>query len=99
MRSHHYLTLNLARYRARDAQKGLDVSQQGWVYAEQLEKDLGIDSCYMNIQIHRARKQFADALEHLCDVRQLIERKAGKLRFGGTKFQILKGQQLECQLP
>ncbi len=98
IRSHHYLTLNLARYRASDAGKGLDETQQGWVYPEQLTKDLGIDISYLNIQIHRARKQFADQLHNSYDAQHLIQRRAGRLRFGGSLFSVYKGQQLECEL-
>lgn len=96
VRSHHYLTLNLARYRALDADKGLDSQLQGWVYPEQLMQDLGIDISHLNIQIHRVRKQLADALHDSCNVQGLIERQSGKLRFGGSVFTIYKGQQLEC---
>ncbi|MCJ8272569.1 MAG: FHA domain-containing protein, partial [Psychrosphaera sp.] len=96
-RSHHYLTLNLARYRACDAQNGIEPQKQGWVYPEQLMKDLGLDVSHLNIQIHRARKQFTDVLHGLCDAQSLIVRQAGKLRFGGSLFSIYKGQQLECE--
>ena len=98
-RSHHYLTLNLARYRIADAQKGLEQQQQGWVHPEILARDLGLDLSHLNIQIHRARKQFADALDHKFNAQQMIERHAGKLRFGGSEFKIYKGHQLESQWP
>jgi hypothetical protein len=95
VRSHHYLTLNLARKRAEDIQAGLDEYSQGWVYADMLAKDLGLDVCHLNIQIHRIRKQFVDALSNACDSKNLIERESGKLRFGGKAFRITKGLQLE----
>lgn len=98
-RSHHYLTLTLARYRFVDAQQNLSLADQGWVYPEQLMKDLGMDISHLNIQIHRARKQFVDSTNQLFDAQTLIERKAGKVRFGGSMFQINKAQTLECQLP
>ncbi len=96
-RSHHYLTLNLARYRASDAQNGIEPQKQGWVYPEQLMKDLGLDISHLNIQIHRARKQFSDVLHGLCDAQSLIVRQAGKLRFGGSLFSVYKGHKLECE--
>ena len=98
-RSHHYLTLHLARCRAADALKGVDNPMQGWVYPEQLLKELGLDISHLNIQIHRIRKQFCDALVGSCNDQALIERQAGKLRFSGSMFKIYKGRQLECQLP
>lgn len=95
VRSHHYLTLNLARHKAMDAQNGIEKTGQGWVYTELLAKELGTEINYLNIMIHRARKQFSDVLnqQYLSD--HLIERQAGKLRFGGHTFEIYKGSQLE----
>jgi hypothetical protein len=97
VRSHHYLTLNLARYRSLSAEQGLDESEQGWVYAEQLVKDLGIEIRHLNIQIHRARKQFSDSIK-VNDAEYIIQRQAGKIRFGSTNFNIYKGHKLECGL-
>ncbi|MEC4725744.1 FHA domain-containing protein [Shewanella sp. D64] len=97
VRSHHYLTLNLARYRSLSAEQGLDESEQGWVYAEQLVKDLGIEIHHLNIQIHRARKQFSDSI-NVNDAEYIIQRQAGKIRFGSTHFNIYKGHKLECGL-
>ncbi|WDE00931.1 FHA domain-containing protein [Thalassomonas actiniarum] len=98
VRSHHYLTLNLARYRVADAQKGLEPALQGWVYPEQLAKDIGLSISHLNIQIHRARKQFVDALTNISDAEDLIQRQSGKIRFGGSVFTIYKGQHLEATL-
>lgn len=95
IRSHHYLTLSLARYRALDAMRGLDEKNQGWVYTEQLAKDLGIDVGHLNIQIHRARKQFVDTLSKNLGSEYLIQRQAGKIRFGSASFEIYKGQKIE----
>jgi hypothetical protein len=96
-RIHHYLILNLARYRSNDAKAGLDSQQQGWVYPEQLMRDIGLDYSHLNILVHRARKQLSDALD-VSDGQSFVERNAGKLRFGASKFKIIKGQQLECEL-
>ncbi len=95
-RSHHYLTLCLARQRAKDMQAGLDDSEQGWVYAELLAKDLGFDASHLNIQIYRMRKQFVDALNNTCESSNIIERNAGKLRLASKFFRITKGDTLEC---
>ncbi|WDE03504.1 FHA domain-containing protein [Thalassomonas viridans] len=96
VRSHHYLTLNLARYRVIDIQKGLAPELQGWVYPEQLAKDIGLSISHLNIQIHRARKQFVDALINISDAEDIIQRQSGKIRFGGSVFRIYKGQHLEA---
>lgn len=95
-RSHHYLTLCLARQRAKDMQAGLDDSEQGWVYAELLAKDLGFDASHLNIQIYRMRKQFVDALNNTCESSNIIERSAGKLRLASKFFCIKKGDKVEC---
>lgn len=97
-RSHHYLTLNLARYRAQDERKGIPSEDQGWVNTEQLVKDLGVDMRHLNIQIHRARKQFAEDIDHIYDAENIIERQLRKVRFAGTAFIIYKGCQLESEL-
>ena len=96
VRSHHYLTLTLARQRAKDMQVGLDESEQGWLYAEMLAKDLGLDASHLNIQIYRIRKQFIDALNNSCESSHIIERNAGKLRLASNKFRIMKGDKVEC---
>ena len=96
VRSHHYLMLTLARQRAKDMQAGLDDSEQGWVYAEHLAKDLGLDASHLNIQIYRIRKQFVDALNNACESNNIIERNAGKLRLASKSFCIHKGDKMEC---
>lgn len=96
VRSHHYLTLTLARQRFKDIEAGVDESEQGWIYAELLAKDLGIDPSHLNIQIYRIRKQFVDALNNSCDSSELIQRSVGKLRLASKYFRIVKGDALEC---
>lgn len=95
VRSHHYLTLALARRRAEDIAAGVNESEQGWLYAELLAKDLGLDPSHLNIQIYRIRKQFVDALNNACESNNIIERNGGKLRLGSKFFCIIKGDQIE----
>lgn len=97
IRSHHYLTLNLARQRFEDMVQGIDDSEQGWIYADMLAKDIGVDANYLNIQIFRARKQFVDLFSGHIGAEDFIQRRAGKIRFGGPNFRIKKGQAIECQ--
>jgi hypothetical protein len=94
LRTHHYLLLQLARHRAEDAMRGVDSENQGWIYAEQLAAELGLDNTHMNIQIFRARKQIADTLPHVLGQQSLVERRAGKLRFGCEKLLIYKAAKL-----
>lgn len=98
-RSHHYLTLNLARYRALDAKKGIISANQGWVNTGRLIKDLGVDMTYLNIQIYRTRKQFSDCFTDVENVENIIERQLRQVRFAGASFEIFKGHQLEIALP
>lgn len=65
IRSHHYLTVLLARYRSEDMAKMIDKHLQGWVSIDKLTNDLGLTESHVNIQIHRARKQLADKLKTL----------------------------------
>lgn len=99
VRTHHYLLLQLARHRAEDAARGLDNDSQGWVYTAQLATELGLDVTHINIQIFRLRKQFADHLLDAGAQQKVLERRGGRVRFGGAKFKIFKGNTLVSVLP
>lgn len=94
-RAHHYSLVTLARTRFVDLQAGYETASQGWTELDDLARMLGIDSSHVNVQIHRARAQFA-ALPGL-DAGQLIERRRGSVRFGEFPFRIFRGDRLECQ--
>lgn len=95
-RSHHYLTMLLARYKLQHLQQGIaDSINCGWIPAKQLERDLGLSENHLNIQVHRARKQFVEELKTHLLTHNLIERSRGKLRFSGARFTIYKGGKLE----
>jgi hypothetical protein len=98
-RSHHYLLLHLARLRAMEAARGYDGKTQGWVDNEQIKRDLGMDMPHINIMIFRARKQIAEKLADTWDSEHLVERGKGRMRFGGSRFRIYKGEQLAFALP
>ncbi|TDG13786.1 FHA domain-containing protein [Seongchinamella unica] len=98
-RSHHYLLLHLARLRAIGAARGYDGKTQGWIDNEQIKKDLGMDMPHINIMIFRARKQIAEKLGDTWDSEHLVERGKGRMRFGGSRFKIYKGEQLAFALP
>ena len=95
VRNHHYLTLCLARQRAKDVNAGLANSEQGWVYSELLAKGLGVDANHLNILIYRIRKQFVEALNNTCETSNIIERNVGKIRLASTCFCIIKGDEVE----
>lgn len=99
VRTHHYLLAHLARLRAKDNEAGLDQKSQGWIYSEQLAAELGLDVTHMNIQIFRARKQLADCLKGISGHQLLLERRAGKIRFGSSRFRIYKGDTLIMAMP
>jgi hypothetical protein len=94
VRSHHYLTVLLARYKLADIKNKFAPEVQGWVQVKKLARDLGINECHVNIQIHRARKQFIESFNNM-SADTLIERKRGKVRFGGEHYVIYKGQACE----
>ena len=79
-RAHQYLLLLLARARTRDAH--LPASSQGWVYRDELMRDLRLDDNALNVAVHRARKQFASA--EISEAARIIERRiqTGQLRIG-----------------
>jgi hypothetical protein len=55
-RAHHYLLLALARHRLADAAAGLPDTSCGWVYADDLERDLSLDPTAVNLHVFRARR-------------------------------------------
>ncbi|GAB2869731.1 hypothetical protein GCM10027277_43760 [Pseudoduganella ginsengisoli] len=95
-RAHHYNLLVLARLRLDDAQRGIDSASQGWVGMEQLSRMLGLDPCHINIHIHRARRQLAQALPPALRHIDVVERRRGELRFGPYGIHIMRGARLEA---
>lgn len=99
VRNHHYLLAHLARHRAADTARGLDIKSQGWVYTDQLASELGLDATHMNIYIFRLRKQISDSIPTVIGLQYLLERRGGKIRFGCEKFKIYKGASLTLTSP
>ncbi|MDN7438965.1 FHA domain-containing protein [Burkholderia cepacia] len=94
-RAHHYSLVTLARARSADMQAGYDAATQGWIELDRLARMLGIDTSHVNVQIHRARSQFA-ALPGV-GASQLVERRRGSVRFGDFPFRVMRGAHLECE--
>ncbi len=98
IRNYHYLSLYLARRRALDKALGMPESEQGWVYVEQVSKDLRMEETAVNLHVHRARKQFAQQLQNVADAPNFIERRPSQLRFGIPSLRVLKADIVECEL-
>lgn len=98
-RSHHYLLLLLARTRILDKEAGLENELQGWMYREELAKALGVQMNHMNIMVHRARKQLADACLDICpEFAYMLESENGKVRLNCNDITIVKGSKLETRI-
>lgn len=98
-RSHHYLLLLLARTRILDKEAGLENELQGWMYREELAKALGVQMNHMNIMVHRARKQLADACLDTCpEFAYMLESENGKVRLNCNDITIVKGSKLETRI-
>ncbi len=89
-RSFDYMLLALARARIIDAASGdLAPEEQGWVYADELAKDLGMDVSHVNVDIYRARRRFAAAGVQGAD--EMLERRTQTraLRLGCGRVEII----------
>lgn len=88
-RSHHYLLLTLARQRLADAARpGLPPEEHGWLDVERLAAGLRLEPRYLNVLVHRARRQAVEA--GLACAHRLIERRdqARQIRFGLAGVQV-----------
>lgn len=94
-RVHNHLLLILAREKLGDLDSGQKPNLSGWISMDylinRLRKELvqpNIDQYYINIMIHRIRKQFSIDLPFQTKVSDLIERNNGKLRFRYNNVKI-----------
>ena len=87
-RGHNYLLLTLARRRLEDARAGLPDTSCGWVYQDDLGRDLDIAVVQLNIDVFRIRKQIAGL--GLSDAPNIIERRprVKQLRIGVGGLEI-----------
>jgi hypothetical protein len=88
-RVHHYALLTLARQRLADRDDPEQSDEaQGWVYQEDLARMLQLSRTHLNLQIFRARKQFA-AL-NIDNARDIIERRGDsrQIRIGSARIVI-----------
>ncbi|MGD0678382.1 MAG: FHA domain-containing protein [Polyangiaceae bacterium] len=87
--SYHYLLLTLARRRLADLAEGVVDSSSGWVYQEDLSRDPSMAPPQLNLDVFRARKQFA-ALG-IVNAANVIERRprTRQLRIGTSRVRIV----------
>lgn len=85
-RAHHWMLLLLAK--AREEDEDHDTSEHGWVYSDDLVRDVGMTEGTMSVYIFRARQQVA-----ACGVegsQSLVARRkpTRQVRFGGQNILI-----------
>lgn len=85
-RAHHRTLLQLARRRLADLE--LPTTQQGWMQQDELMRRLAIDAGVLHLDIHRIRRQLADA--GIADAAHVIERRPGtrQVRIGVSSLEI-----------
>lgn len=85
-RAHHRTLLQLARRRIADGQ--LSPPHRGWMHQDELMQRLGVDLGVLHLDIHRIRRQLADA--GVVGAAEVIERRPGtrQLRIGVTELEI-----------
>jgi hypothetical protein len=90
-RSSHYMLLTLARSRIKDAQDGVPINEQGWVYSSALAEMLQYTAERLNIEIFRARALFAKL--GFVNSTQLIERRTSsrQIRIGISRAHVTRG--------
>ncbi len=87
-RAHHYTLLTLARRRLDDAGRDdVGPDEQGWVYADELARMLGLETNAVNVHLHRGRQQLDKV--GIADPEALVERRSGpQLRLGTARVTV-----------
>ncbi len=87
-RTHNYLLLTLARTRLEEVRGGVPDEVAGWVYQDELLRDLDTDQPQLNVDVFRLRRQFVDA--GFVDGASVIERRSStkQLRIGISRLRI-----------
>jgi hypothetical protein len=93
-RASHYMLLVLARARLEDAGRGIAAEDAGWIYVDDLARQLGTDPDTLNVQVHRARRSVARASSGSdsgalgWDCQSLIERRRSQMRLGIASISV-----------
>lgn len=88
-RTHHYLLLTLARERLAQARAAPAATlSHGWIHQDTMSRMLKKSTTLLNVEIYRARRQFAEL--GVRDAAKIIERRrdTGEIRLGCASFQI-----------
>jgi hypothetical protein len=88
-RAHHYLLLTLARERLAQARAGSSSAlSHGWIHQDTMSRMLKKSPTLLNVEIYRARRQFAEL--GVRDAARIIERRrdTGEIRLGCSSFEI-----------
>lgn len=87
-RSHHYTALTLARARLEEQAQGVAAAECGWVYYQDLQRQLAASRNHINVSIYRLRRQL-EGLGFL-DAACVVERRlpTGQLRLGVSDVRI-----------
>ncbi|MCA9650962.1 MAG: FHA domain-containing protein [Myxococcales bacterium] len=91
-RAHDFFLLTLARARIEDQRRdALPVSEHGWMYRNDIARLLKVDRGLINLWVHRARRQLADA--GILEVGELVQRRQGaeQLRIGVPRLEVHEG--------
>jgi hypothetical protein len=98
--SFHYMLLLLARARVADARAGVQSEDAGWVYVEELAKQLTTDAMKLNVDICRARK-LIDELAWFANPEELIQRRktSKQLRLGCGHIDIRSASMSDASKP
>lgn len=102
----HYLVLVLVRRKLADiSNHQMRMEEAGWMTMEEvfivLRKELlnpEIDAYYVNLQIHRLRKQLMELKPYGSLFSDLIIRKSGKMQFRYTKVKVIKSGEIISRL-
>jgi hypothetical protein len=87
-RAHHHALAALAQRRLADRTQGLPETSCGWVYADDLHREAGIDAVLVNLHVFRARQLLAT--KGISDAATIIERRAStrEIRIGTDRISI-----------
>jgi hypothetical protein len=98
---YNYVLLALARKRLDDYNNNYSRNDQGWMSIDDLLDDVQkevcktIDTYYLNLQIHRLRKQLSEiSFNNNSQFANVIERRKGEIRFAHQYLKIIKDRKV-----
>ncbi len=103
-RAHNYLLLSLARKRLEDTKLNLSEDELGWIDLDDVTNDVSkelrkeVDMYYLNLQIHRLRKQLIELKPYGYRFSNVIERRNGEIRFSYPYLKIIKNVEIAGEI-